>query len=84
MTKVCCYSHNYRTCQISDRGRGSYRGTVFPILVYSTFMSLIRVRLFTTITDCSLQSSSVHEIPDKNTGEWVAISFSSGSSQSGD
>jgi len=42
--------------------------------------SLSRVRIFCTPMDCSLPGSSVHGISQARTLEWVAISFSRGSS----
>ena len=44
--------------------------------------SLSRVRLFVTPMDCSLPGSSVHGIFQAIVLEWIAISFSRGSSQS--
>ena len=43
--------------------------------------SLSRVRLFATPMDCSLPGSSVHAIFQARVLEWVAISFSRGSSR---
>ena len=42
---------------------------------------LSHVRLFVTPVDCSLPSSSIHGISQARILEWVAISFSRGSSQ---
>ena len=42
--------------------------------------SLSRVQLFVTPMDCSLLDSSVHGIFQARVLEWVAISFSRGSS----
>ena len=42
---------------------------------------LSHVRLFVTPVDCSLPGSSVHGILQARILEWVAISFSRGSSQ---
>ena len=46
--------------------------------------SLSRVRLFVTPMDCSLPGSSVHGIFQAIVLEWIAISFSRGSSQTRD
>ena len=53
----------------------------YPIWVSEWVKSLNRVRLFETPMDCSLQGSSVHGIFQARILEWVAISFSRGSSQ---
>ena len=45
--------------------------------------SLIHVQLFATPWDCSLPGSSVHGIFQARVLEWVAISFSRGSSNPG-
>ena len=45
---------------------------------------LIRVRLFWDLTDCSPPGPSVHRISQVGLLQWVAISFSRGSSQPGD
>ena len=44
--------------------------------------SVSRVRLFSDTMGCSLPASSVHGISQTGILEWVAISFSRGSSQS--
>ena len=44
-------------------------------------LSLSRVRLFATPMDCSLSGSSVHGILQARVLEWIAISFSRGSSR---
>ena len=46
--------------------------------------SLSHVRLFVTPMDCSLPGSSVHGIFQAIVLEWIAISFSRGSSQTRD
>ena len=43
--------------------------------------TLSHVQLFVTPMDCSLPGSSVYEISEAGILEWVAISFSRGSSQ---
>ena len=50
-----------------------------PVFVIVQLLS--RVRLYCDPTDCSQLGSSVHGISQAKTLEWVAISFSKGSSQ---
>ena len=55
------------------------RGPAFPFL-HAVVQSLSCVRLFCDPMDCSLQGSSVHGVSLAEKLEWVAISFSRGSS----
>ena len=52
-----------------------------PYPQFSSIQSLSRVWLFATPMDCSPPGSSVHGILQAIILEWVAISFSRGSSQ---
>ena len=51
------------------------------VVVVVVVQSLSHVQLFCNPMDCSLPGSFVHGISQARTLEWVAISFSRGSSQ---
>ena len=58
----------------------SHLPAVFKMPMFYNAQPLSRVRLFVTPMICSLPGSSVHGILQARVVEWVAISFSRGSS----